>query len=428
MTGSQALIDRAGIGLLATLAGMIVCARFPYTIPKTIFDNSFIGLLAVSRYGLFYLTFICLKLVPRGDIPAFYYPQAVLGKTGLLIYRDFGSSYAPLHPYLDATLLNLWNSPLILVLFAMTAELLSVVVLLRVVRHFLDDQTIRTACIFYLFSAISLQFVTIDGQDNTLIALALAVSIWLISIERIAAAGVVFAACLVLVKFLPLLFLPVFIAACPKPMRFVLGATVTSAVGYLPFVWLVHKQILDPYLSESALKTAGDLPYIVEALTGRFLPSIALAVALVLALLSVYLIVFRLARPAGLEKRIKLLLYGIAGTTIVFLLVSQKSWPPYLMLSLLPLYLVVGSGNRSSLPWRAIFLGGFGIVALTEHSVWATVFNQLSSSDLHLLLQSGDRKGILFLSLEALLAAAYVVWLGIIVKAFVQLKHDAAYV
>ena len=127
------------------------------------------------------------------------------------------------NPYLDAGALYLWNTPLVLVLLAITAELLSVVVLLRVVRRFLDDQSVRTACIFYLCSAVSIQFVTIDGQDNALVALALAVCIWLISKGRIIEAGVTFAAGLVFVKFLPLIFLPMFVAACPRPARFFAG-------------------------------------------------------------------------------------------------------------------------------------------------------------------------------------------------------------
>ena len=422
MTGAQALIDRAGIGLLAGLAGMAVFSPHLYKIQKRAFDLIFIGLLALSRYGLFYLAFIWLRLSPRGDIPAFYFPQALWAKAGALVYRDFGSSYAPLHPYLDAGALYLWNTPLVLVLLAITAELLSVVVLLRVVRRFLDDQSVRTACIFYLCSAVSIQFVTIDGQDNALVALALAVCIWLISKGRIIEAGVTFAAGLVFVKFLPLIFLPMFVAACPRPARFLLGSISALVVGYGPFAWLVHKRVLDPYLSESTIKTAGDLPYIVESLIGRAIPPMLLSGLLVVSLLSFYLAVFRLAARLDLEGRIKLLLYGLAGTTVLFLLVSQKSWPPYLMLALFPLFLLAGSGRRAGIWRRALFLGCFGIIALTEHSVWATDFNQLSSSDLHQLLIAGNLRGILFLALEILLVVAYLVWLGMLVKALSPLN------
>jgi hypothetical protein len=90
------------------------------------------------------------------------------------------------------------------------------------------------------------------------------------------------------------------------------------------------------------------------------------------------------------------------------LLLSKKSWPPYLMLSLFPICLLVVSGARSRLRIAAFAL--FSVVAVTEHSVWANRFAQFSSGAFHAALLEGNARAWLFLILEVLLLAGYA-WL-----------------
>lgn len=98
------------------------------------------------------------------------------------------------------------------------------------------------------------------------------------------------------------------------------------------------------------------------------------------------------------------MLFGVTATTLALELFSKKSWPPYLMLVLFPLLLVVGSDGRR---WVVAAMGGFGVVALVEHSYWATVLHQFGAPEFHAGLLRGDRRCFVFLALEVLLLVGY---------------------
>ena len=65
------------------------------------------------------------KPVPT-DVPDFYYPEATKVLLGLLPYRDFTSSYAPLFDYAGAAMIWAWNDTRVYVLAAMAFDLVSV--------------------------------------------------------------------------------------------------------------------------------------------------------------------------------------------------------------------------------------------------------------------------------------------------------------
>jgi hypothetical protein len=94
--------------------------------------------------------------------------------------------------------------------------------------------------------------------------------------------------------------------------------------------------------------------------------------------------------------------------TLALLLLSKKSWPPYLMLSLFPICLVA-AGEMGRMLRVAVF-GVFSLVAVTEHSVWASGLLQISAQGLHTLIEAHGTLAVLFLLLEAVLIAGYA-WL-----------------
>src|SRR5438309_43128 len=104
------------------------------------FDRFVIGAMIVSRLAVYFGLFFVLRFEPRGDIPAYYWREGNKVLSGLLPYRDFPSSYAPLHPYLDAWLIRMWHSPLSIIIFSVCAELVLLPLWLRVGRAFLSEQ------------------------------------------------------------------------------------------------------------------------------------------------------------------------------------------------------------------------------------------------------------------------------------------------
>ncbi len=406
MTGEQTLLARGVLGVVSAGAGWAsVHWEWPQRVARGGFDRAFYSAFVLSRMGLFLLVFALLRVPVRGDVAGYYVPEGLAALRGLLPYRDYISSYAPLHGFLDAAVLRVWNSPLALILFALLAEAVASPLWMGLARRMRPEATVRRAALLYLASAISLQFCVLDGQDNVVIALLLAAGILLTSMQRDLLAGALIGLSVVAVKIIPLGFAPVFFAATPRRWRWAAGLLAVAGVGYGAFARLLGVRVLMPLVREGDLKSAGDLPYVVEAVTGWTLPGavsgLLLAVACGAILLRVLLTVRRLGTTAA---RLEGMLFGVTGTTLALELFSKKSWPPYLMLVLFPLLLLVASDVRR---WVVVAMGGFGVVALVEHSYWATVLHQFAAADFHAGLVRGDGRCFLFLGLELLLLAGY---------------------
>lgn len=123
------LILRFVFGALLALVGLMV-SRMPLfdrfaKWDRRRFDRNYYAFYAASHFLIFFLVFVVLHQKPWTDLPAFYVPQAHSVLRGLVPYRDFESSYAPLNAYLDAVLLRLHDSPLTILLFQIVCDILS---------------------------------------------------------------------------------------------------------------------------------------------------------------------------------------------------------------------------------------------------------------------------------------------------------------
>jgi hypothetical protein len=274
-------------------------------------------------------------------------------------------------------------------------------------RAFLEESEVRIAALLYLASPISLQFVAVDGQDNVVIALLIATALLLLLRGRTILSGAALGLSLVTFKFLPLLYTPIFFLTSPRRWRWAAG---TATVVLPVYGWLLfeHAPILQPLAAEGELRSAGDLPYLLEAVSGLTLPGRFWDLLLLLALFGLFAAVARAARDAPPAVCLRAITFGVCAVTLAVLLLSKKSWPPYLMLSLFQICLLPASGARSRL--RITTFALFGVVAVTEHSVWASGFAQFSASEFHAALQQGSAPAWLFFILELLLLAGYV-WL-----------------
>jgi hypothetical protein len=368
-----------------------------------------IGLFAASRLALFGLIFLVLRVAPRGDVPAYYFEQATQVLAGLVPYRDFISSYAPLHPYLDAAAISAWHSPLAIMFFSVLVELAILPLWLSAGRVFLPEAELRVAALLYLASPISLQFVTIDGQDNAVIAVLLALSVLLVLRSRTFAAGASFGASVAAIKFLPLLYAPAFFFSVPRRWRMVTGAAVVCGVVYGGFL-AAGSPILTPLAAEGDLWSAGDLPYLIEAIFGISVPPRLSDAFVLLVLVGIFALIARAALRADIATRMRALTYGMAALTLAFLVFSKKSWPPYLMLALFPICLLVAGGGVVRERWKVAAFAVFSVVSVTEHSYWASSFAQSPSREFHRALLVGEFGAVLMMLLEVLLIAGYL-WL-----------------
>jgi hypothetical protein len=409
MTGTQALISRIALGCTGACASIVlVGSRQLQTMLRERFDRILFSAFAISRLGLFGAVFLLLGVAPRGDVQAYYFDQAQWVLRGMVPYRDFISSYAPLHPYLDAALISLWRTPLAIMLLSMLGELFLLPVWTRAGRDFLPEDDLRAAALLYLGSPISLQFVAIDGQDNVLIALLIGLALLLILRSRETLAGAVFGLSIAAIKFLPLLYAPAFLLTLPRRWRMTAGAAVVVGMVYGGFL-LFHAPVLVPLHAEAELRSAGNLPYLVEAVFGITVPGHLSDGILLIAVIGILATVGWAARGGSKTRRLRVMTNSFAALTLALLLLSKKSWPPYLMLALFPICLAAGAGPRRGKIYAFALLS---VVALTEHSYWSGYLRQPSSATFHQALGSHQPGAFVLLGLELLLVGGYLWLLG----------------
>lgn len=409
MTGIQSLEARTALGCVCAIAGYIASsANAIHRLTRRTFDRAVNLAFILSRFVAFFGVFFALHLPVRGDIPAFYFPEAHWLLQHWLPYRDFPSSYAPLHSFLDAGILLLWNSPIAIVLFAILVECLILPIWLRAARLFASESTVRIAAALYVTSAISLQFVTLDGQDNVVIALLLGLGVLALARQREALSGAWVSFSAVLIKFLPLLFAPAFIFGARRWFRWLVGFVVVLILGYGVFATM-HLHIFYPLTAEGSQRTASDLPYLLESIAGYTPPAFVEDGLLAIVILILIAVMLRARIRARADAPLlRLVAFGCVALNLALLIFSKKSWPPYLVLTLFPLCLLFGEGA-----WRRLRLACFAlfnVVAVTTHSIWATVFGQFLAEPFHHALAHPKRMVIVFLATQILLVSGYI-WL-----------------
>jgi hypothetical protein len=409
LTGQQTLIARAALGVFAGAASIAACSSaLLRRLPGPRFDRLATIAFYVSRFGLFGLIFFVLRIAPRGDVPGYYWPEANSALHGLLPYRDFLSSYAPLHSYLDAAAIGLWHNPLAIIFLAILAEAAILPLWLRFGRTFLSETELRTATLLYLTNAVSLQFVAVDGQDTVIVGVFLALSLFFLARQKEMFSGASLGAAVSTIKFLPLLFAPAFFLALSKRWRWAVGMMLPIVVVYGAFV-AMRLPILTPLQREGNLKGAGNLPYVIESVFGVNLPSRLWDGILLVVLAILFFFLARAARGASPAVRIRVITFSLAALTMALLIFSKKSWTSYLMLTLFPICLLIEARRRFHLLLFALL----GVIAVVEHSYWASILIQATAGQLHQGLIAGRPACFIFLTLELLLLAGYVWLLGL---------------
>ena len=406
MTGQQTLIARAALGVFAGAVSIAACSSASLRrLPGPRFDRLAILAFFLSRFGFFGLVFFVLRIAPRGDIPGYYWPEANSVLHDLLPYRDFVTSYAPLHPYLDAAAIRIWHSPLAIIFLAILAEAALLPLWLRFGRAFLSETEIRTGTLLYLSSAASLQFVAIDGQDTVIVGVFLALSFFFLVRRKEFLSGASLGAAVATIKFLPLLYVPAFFLSLPKRWRWVAGMAIPILAVYGAFA-AMRLPILLPLQREGNIRGAGNLPYLIESLLGVTFPSRLWDVLLLVILAILFFVLARAAHGASPAVRLRVMTFSLAALTLALLLFSKKSWSSYLMLTLFPICLLIDVRRRLHLIGFALV----GVIAVVEHSYWASILAQVAAPQFHHELLSARPASLIFLLIELLLLVAYA-WL-----------------
>ena len=167
------------------------------------------------------MTFFLLHQKPHADLPVYYMPEAHAVMHGLI--PDFTSSYAPLNPYLDALLLHMHDSPLSILVFLIICDIASIPFWIGFLRRFLPETTLRRSALLYLVQPIVLWGTCIDCKNHACISVLLAIALFTIAKKEIVS-GVSYGLSFVLVKILPLMFLPAMFAGAHRRAKWLLSA------------------------------------------------------------------------------------------------------------------------------------------------------------------------------------------------------------
>lgn len=333
------------------------------------FISIILGLQLLPAVGLFVALYIVGIQQVTSDVPAYYIPPARAALAGQVPLRDFVLSYAPLFAYVGALLLALWNSGKVFALFAIVLNAVTLLLWHAAARASFDQRTAREAAVLYAASGQVLVQALL-GTNQAWIAAALAGSALLLIRERSFGAGLIQGLALSAVKFLAVLFWPACWIFAPQRMKWLGGAVLLSVAVYGAFA-LVGADLLYPLRHEGALNSSANLPYILEPLLGgdshlayRLFDGLAL-----LALGATMGWLYFKVRPAPAPRRLDLLLPGLALTQLVFMLVSKKSFPGYILFCMYPVMLVLVIGVRDHYRRVALFCV-FNLLLVSESSLW----------------------------------------------------------
>jgi len=221
----------------------------------------------ISRLGIFILFYLVLQWEVTGDVIGYYYPQAQAVLSGQHIYQDFPSSYAPLFPYILASIIQLFNDPISIVFLAILAEGLTLKCWYHSGPFLIKENKFRLASLLYLTAPLVILNVAVNGQNQVWIAAFMAVSVLLVLKEKDFLAGLAFSGALIAVKFLALLFLPVLFFLAKDRIKWSAGFLLLPILVY-GFLIIQGQDILVPLKAESVLTSAGNIPYIVTSFLG----------------------------------------------------------------------------------------------------------------------------------------------------------------
>lgn len=404
-------------GLMAALSFLIARSKLPQRLLEWSdkkFNRNLIAVYAGSRFLVFIAAFFVLHQKPWADLVTFYVPQARAVMQGLLPYRDFPSSYAPLNPYVDALLLRLHDSPLSILIFQIVCDIVSVPFWVRFLRRFMNEATIRKAALLYLVQPLVIWEICLDGKNQGLISLLLAISFCAIARKEIVS-GISLSLTWILVKILPVIFVPSLFMAAQKRTRWLVSVAIPSVLVYGAFI-AARADVTSAVRKEGSLATPQNLPYLFGALSGNNLSSSLLGLLSLVTVVSALIFTIRIQLRTK-DDRARLWILALSAELILLavMLVNKKSDTSYLgMCFFLLCAFAAFEADRSRRAMAGLY-ALLSLLALPIASFWYWPLNRESAPQLHALWLAGNRNAWIMIAMQTLLVTAYVgLMLGIV--------------
>ena len=355
--------------LFLALAGAVACVAIwrlaaIRRISKGQFGLMALALAVLSREGFYVLIYVIQRQPVPHDVPEYYCPEAMHVLAGMIPYRDFMTSYAPLFDYVGAALLSVWRDPRVFVVVAMALDLLSLPLWLAVGRRLFSENVVRTATVLYLTNVKVLLCIG-TGQNQIWIAFLLAASLWLQMRGRPFWSGMMLGLGLSAVKLLVLILTPPVWLAGRRRIAWMIGFAALPLAVYLGFI-AKGADVFRPIKFEAKLVTCGNLPFL-ATLSGCDAAG-AVGVAGVVTLLALWAVFYGVAWKRGLDLDTPRVIHLLTLVLISFMLLSKKAYTGYLVLGMFCLCLTVADRPFG---WREMLIYClFNVVAVMEPTLW----------------------------------------------------------
>ena len=254
-------------------------------------------------------------------------------------FQSLPLRYGPLFLYVIVLLTDLWNDPRVIVLFTILSELILFGTWLSLKGAIWDELIIRRASILYAFCPLSILAAAIEGNNDVFAGMFIAIFTVLALRNKPALSGAVAGLSVVASKALTVMpGLPVFIASERK----LLWLAAASAPIFLVYgTWALLSIDLSAGLQFHGTDySSGNLPFWIGLLGVDLInPPERWVVNGVGALLVVLTALLPLIVAKSFD-RVDIVPIT-AATTLMFMLVSAKSYPHYLLIALFPIMVVV---------------------------------------------------------------------------------------
>ena len=374
------------------------------------------SLFLVVRIGTFFLVFVIGQSQVQSDV-VYYYDWAVLVNKGYIpgVSQNVPLRYGPLFLYVLAFLTRIWNDPKIIILFSILTELILFIVWLSLRKVVCDDLTMKRASVMYACCPLSILTSAVGGNNDVLAGMFVSIIVVLSFWNKPALSGLATGFSVVTSKALTALAgLPVFLASGHKAL-WLLGAILPIVIVYL-WTFFLSADALAGLQFAGTTYSSGNLPFLVSLLgldvvtgLGRWIAN-CIGALLVLLVTSLPLLAYKSFSRTDIVPI-------VAAATVMFMLVSAKSFPHYMLIALFPIMIIIAEMEGKS---RMVVYCVFSVLTSVESSLWFRIFNNESPMTIYERSPSNQITFVLFGIIETSLLAMYGVILWRCIRQYVN--------
>jgi hypothetical protein len=373
-----------------------------------------IGLYLALRIATFLIFYIVYPhLITGSDLVLYYYDEARKVVEGQIPYIDFKTAYGPLHPYVTALLLPLWNSFAAVAAVTIGFEFLTVVAFVVLMKTFPEEIYRRRLSLVLLLFAINpgqFYWVGVTGYNSSIVSFFWMVGLILLFRGYAKTSLIVASLSVFFGKLLGLLALPAFILK--KSLGLSKGILTFLGVFVILFsvMYLLGMDVFSPVRLNIFRSTSGNLWFILSGffklenheLWWKWGPSLFLGSSALILLIITYL---KNKGNITFNQMIGL----ISALNILYMLLSRKSYSHYApMFLIFTIYAVICAGRleRTSV----LVIAVLGAISIFEPTIWNAIGKPAFLDAILVLPFSESKKqlGLLLLFVDSIVCMIYI--------------------